>query len=241
MPRASWRGFLRPQFVHMDYGEAIEVLERSNEKFEFSAGLVQLRCRCLDHRARPGVAIRCHWPAAADHTGNDSHSHLVRRHAEHALVDIRRQSHELRRHRRQHHRSRETPVHGVCAGLCERLVRHPVHPAVRSGRHDRRLVVTNVFNERFWIAAADSGADANWQRWSMFTVDVRNQPGAADTRLVLPPTLAKIQRGGPVEDVLLVRDEVANMVWGIETTIRSQSRGTRGGSSQPRLSSCPSR
>jgi hypothetical protein len=82
------------------------------------------------------------------------------------------------------------------------------------------FVVTNVFNERFWIQAAGSGADANWQRWSMFTIDVRNQPGAAaDTSLVLPPTLAKIQRSAPAEDVMLVRDEVANMVWGIETTV----------------------
>jgi hypothetical protein len=82
------------------------------------------------------------------------------------------------------------------------------------------FVVTNVFNERFWIEAAGSGGDANWQRWSMFTIDVHNQPGApADTSLVLPPTLAKIQRSAPAEDVMLVRDEVANMVWGIETTI----------------------
>jgi len=82
------------------------------------------------------------------------------------------------------------------------------------------FVVTNVFNERFWIVAAGSGADANWQRWSMFTVDVLNKAGAAaDTSLMLPPTLAKIQRSAPVEDVMLVRDEVANMVWGIETTI----------------------
>jgi hypothetical protein len=82
------------------------------------------------------------------------------------------------------------------------------------------FVVTNVFNERFWIAAADSGADAAWQRWSMFTVDVRNQPGApADTSLLLPPTLAKIQRSAPQEDVMLIRDEMANMVWGVEATV----------------------
>jgi hypothetical protein len=82
------------------------------------------------------------------------------------------------------------------------------------------FVVTNVFNERFWIEAAGSGADANWQRWSMFTVDVPNKAGAAvDTSLLLPPTLAKIQRSAPAEDVMMVRDEVANMVWGIETTI----------------------
>jgi hypothetical protein len=82
------------------------------------------------------------------------------------------------------------------------------------------FVVTNVFNERFWIEAAGSGADANWQRWSMFTVDVLNKAGApADASLMLPPTLAKIQRSAAIEDVMLVRDEVANMVWGIETTI----------------------
>ena len=28
-------GIVGSEFVHMDYGEAIEVLERSNEKFEF--------------------------------------------------------------------------------------------------------------------------------------------------------------------------------------------------------------
>ena len=82
------------------------------------------------------------------------------------------------------------------------------------------LVVTNVFNERFWIAPAGSGADAAWQRWSMFTVNVLNQSSAsAATSLLLPPTLAKIQRSPPQEDVLLVRDEMANMVWGIEATV----------------------
>jgi hypothetical protein len=82
------------------------------------------------------------------------------------------------------------------------------------------LVVTNVFGEHFWIAAAGSGADANWQRWSMFTIDVLNKPGAAaDTSLVLPPTVASILRSAPTEEIMLVRDEVANMVWGIENTI----------------------
>jgi hypothetical protein len=82
------------------------------------------------------------------------------------------------------------------------------------------FVVTNVFNERFWIEAAGAGAEANWQRWSLFTIDVRSQPGAGvDNSLVLPPTSAKVQRGAPTEDVMLVRDEVANMVWGIENTV----------------------
>ncbi|CAE6794478.1 hypothetical protein [Nitrospira defluvii] len=83
----------------------------------------------------------------------------------------------------------------------------------------RGMAVTNVFGERFWIAAA--GADDAWQRWSMFTLSVKgNGPGQqADTNLLLLPTVPKIQEGRPLEEVLLVRDEVANMVWGVEKTI----------------------
>jgi hypothetical protein len=85
----------------------------------------------------------------------------------------------------------------------------------------RGMAVTNVFGERFWISAAGSGAELDWQRWSMFAVDVAGAPGGApaDTSLVLLPTVAKIQESPPTEDVLLVRDEIANMVWGIERTV----------------------
>ena len=84
----------------------------------------------------------------------------------------------------------------------------------------RGFVVTNVFGERFWVSAAGSGAEDTWQRWSMFTVNVRGgSEVAADTSLVLMPTVSKIQEGPPIEDVWLVRDEVANMVWGVEQTV----------------------
>jgi hypothetical protein len=82
------------------------------------------------------------------------------------------------------------------------------------------MAVTNVFGERFWIEAAGGGADDNWQRWSMFTLNVKNgteQP--ADTSLLLLPTVPKIQESDPLEAVTLIRDEMANMVWGIETTV----------------------
>ncbi|MGZ3247991.1 MAG: hypothetical protein ACXU61_13050, partial [Croceibacterium sp.] len=84
----------------------------------------------------------------------------------------------------------------------------------------RAFVVTNVFGERFSIDAAGGGADADWQRWSMFTIDVRGTPGAAaDTSLVLLPTAAKILESAPTEDVMMIRDEVANMVWGVECAL----------------------
>lgn len=82
------------------------------------------------------------------------------------------------------------------------------------------FVVTNVFGERFLIQSADRGPDSDWQRWSMFTINVRsNTPVDADTSLLVLPTVPKIQEGPPTEEILLVRDEVANMVWGIEQTI----------------------
>jgi hypothetical protein len=84
------------------------------------------------------------------------------------------------------------------------------------------LAVTNVFGERLWIEAAGQGIDKDWSRWSMFTINVRNAAAgsaAADTTLLLLPTLAKAQASPPLEEVLLVRDEVANMVWGVEKTV----------------------
>lgn len=84
----------------------------------------------------------------------------------------------------------------------------------------RGVAVTNTFGERLWIEAADAGADADWQRWSMFTVDVEHEAGAAaDTSLLLLPTVAKVEHGPATEQVELIRDEVANMVWGVETTV----------------------
>ena len=84
----------------------------------------------------------------------------------------------------------------------------------------RGLAVTNVFGERIWIEAAGRGQDEDWQRWSMYTLAVRgDEDVTADTRFLLLPTVPKIQEGQPLEDVLLIRDEMANMVWGIEDRV----------------------
>jgi hypothetical protein len=84
----------------------------------------------------------------------------------------------------------------------------------------RGLAVSNDFGERLWIEPADAGPDAAWQRWSMFTVNVRGGANAAaDPSLLLLPTVAKIDQSAPIEDIMLIRDEVADMVWGVENTI----------------------
>ncbi len=94
----------------------------------------------------------------------------------------------------------------------------------------RGFAVTNVFGERFWIQGADRGPDSDWQRWSMFTINVRGKDRTpADTSLLVLPTVPKIHESPPAEEILLVRDEVANMVWGIEQTIPLATGETKRG------------
>ena len=94
----------------------------------------------------------------------------------------------------------------------------------------RGFVVTNVFGDRLWIQAADQGPDASWQRWSMFTINVRGaQNTPADTSLLLLPTVPKIHESPDTETILLVRDEVADMVWGIEKTVSLATGETKPG------------
>jgi len=87
------------------------------------------------------------------------------------------------------------------------------------------LAFTDVFGQRNWIEPAGAGADDDWQRWSMFNLDVANTGDvpdptvAASLGLFLPPTVPGTVEGPPVEQVLMVRDEMANMVWGVERTV----------------------
>jgi hypothetical protein len=86
----------------------------------------------------------------------------------------------------------------------------------------RGMAVTNTFGEHLWIQAAGAQPGADWQQWSLFSIDtVGSRAGSPtrDTSLLILPTAANIQQGDPLEDVMLIRDESANMVWAIEKTI----------------------
>ncbi|MEV4052824.1 hypothetical protein AB0J55_16710 [Amycolatopsis sp. NPDC049688] len=85
----------------------------------------------------------------------------------------------------------------------------------------RGLAVTDVFGQKQWITPAGAGDDENWQRWSMFTLDtLGTEDVAADTRLFLPATVPATATGPALEEVSLIRDENANLVWGVERTVR---------------------
>jgi hypothetical protein len=84
----------------------------------------------------------------------------------------------------------------------------------------RGMAVTNVFGERIWIEAAGRGFDDFWQRWAMFLVSTKGKGlEAADLSLVIPPSAQQVLDGQPLEEIMFARDEMANMVWGVERTI----------------------
>lgn len=78
------------------------------------------------------------------------------------------------------------------------------------------LAVTDVFGERRWITPASE------TNWSMYTLD-------GDAGLLLPPGTPKVATGPALEEVMLVRDENANLVWGIEQTVRMATGEGRAG------------
>ena len=95
----------------------------------------------------------------------------------------------------------------------------------------RGLSVQNVFGERFWIEGMGAGDEDDLRRWAMFRQSARGgSEEPFDAGLLLLPTVPKVQEGDPVEEVVLVRDEMANMVWGVERVVTLPSGHTRPGS-----------
>ena len=92
------------------------------------------------------------------------------------------------------------------------------------------LAITNTFGERFWIEPAGRGADDSWQRWTMFSLNIKgSKDEPADLTLLVLPTAPKVQESSPLEQIALIRDEMANMVWGIETAVPMPHGGSREG------------
>ncbi len=80
------------------------------------------------------------------------------------------------------------------------------------------IALTTVFDERLWVEPVAQGvADEGWQAWSMFALagDSTGQ-SAIPSDLAILPVAPKVLEGEALEDVSLIRDEMANMVWGIE-------------------------
>jgi hypothetical protein len=92
------------------------------------------------------------------------------------------------------------------------------------------LTLTNSFGENFWIDAAGKADVNDSLRWNMFSMKVDSEHHApTDTDLLLLPTVSKIQESKPQEEVLFIRDEMANMVWAVETVVPLPSGNSKSG------------
>ncbi|TAK32844.1 MAG: hypothetical protein EPO28_17500 [Saprospiraceae bacterium] len=83
------------------------------------------------------------------------------------------------------------------------------------------IVVTDVFGERLLIHPAGQGTDEAWQRWTLFNLHTTAEGDMSDHRLFLPPAVDKLLESDPIEKVNFLRDEMANMVWAVESTLPS--------------------
>lgn len=84
------------------------------------------------------------------------------------------------------------------------------------------IVVTDTFGNRTYIEAAHKQNDAAWKGWNMFGLSISADQFATeevDFRMFLPPAVAKSYESDEVERVKFIRDEMANMVWGIESIV----------------------
>jgi hypothetical protein len=122
----------------------------------------------------------------------------------------------------------------------------PVELEIGSLCRTRSLVVTDTFGVRTLIKS-NSESGVPHSAWRMFQLSFQRPEGSppltpASNLFFLPPALAKDIEGKPLEEVLFLRDEMANMAWGVERLVESsieqplsryESAATRAGASQP--------
>ena len=105
----------------------------------------------------------------------------------------------------------------------------PVDLDVGSICETHSLVVTDSFGERTLIHSARD-VDGPTGAWSMFELSLDRRDGVSTAQpgelFFLPPTLGQSLESEPIEDVLLIRDEMANMAWAVERSVEGGSGRT---------------
>ena len=99
----------------------------------------------------------------------------------------------------------------------------PVELDVGSLYRTRSLIVTDTFGVRTMIQPA-SELKEPFSTWRMFQHSHLRGSGPdkpASNQFFLPPSLVKSLESGSIEEVLFLRDEMANMAWGVERVIES--------------------
>jgi len=87
----------------------------------------------------------------------------------------------------------------------------------------RGIVVDDTFGRHTYIRPAGRGPETAWQRFAMFHLTEKGRARPEANRFYLVPAVGKVLESEPLERVNFMRDEMANMVWGIEKTVPSQT------------------
>ncbi len=113
------------------------------------------------------------------------------------------------------------------------------------------IVVRDSFGDRFYINKNAQQFDKSeydrkygsgaydklvyTDRWDMFgnsyVEAYANEKFSTSRGLFFPPTVLRCEESKPIEEVQFLRDEMANMVWGVETTLNNKCGGTMDGKS----------
>jgi len=103
----------------------------------------------------------------------------------------------------------------------------PVELPVGSLCRASMLAVTNTFGERYIIRSSNA-MGGRFAAWRMFQLSSPPQPGTASVitdanadLFFVAPALPQTLESVPVEEVMLLRDEMANMAWAVERVIES--------------------
>jgi hypothetical protein len=91
-------------------------------------------------------------------------------------------------------------------------------------------IVTDTFGWRTLVQPTVAPAGGDWTGWDAFSLAPRPSgpmQGPLPQHLYLPRTLPVISDSEPLEQVVFVRDETADMVWAIEQRIRDGLDGSR--------------
>ena len=87
----------------------------------------------------------------------------------------------------------------------------------------RGIIVDDTFGRHTFIRPAGRGPETAWQRFAMFHLTEKGRQRPEANRFYLVPAVGKVLESEPLERVNFMRDEMANMVWGVENTVPSQT------------------
>lgn len=110
------------------------------------------------------------------------------------------------------------------------IIPHPMN--VGTIRKIEKFTVTDCFGDETIIEPAGrtsselamAQSDSTWDSWGMFSLSEKYKDRDQQHNtpyFFLPPTIDHILTGSPLEEIKMLRDEAANLVWAVERTYRT--------------------